>query len=115
MPRGHLQYANEVRRGSRKSRLCEVAEHHFPLYPACLVLPYERWPSADLIGQVGAPVLILHGDADGTIPVAQGQALYDAAPEPKRLIVYPGGRHNDLRLHGAGQDTIAFIEAVTNR
>jgi fermentation-respiration switch protein FrsA (DUF1100 family) len=92
------------------NRLCEVADIHFPIFPACLLLPYDRWESADLIGQIDAPVLILHGDADQTIPLSQGQALFDAAPEPKRLIVYPGGRHNDLRLYGAGIDAIAFIE-----
>lgn len=96
------------------NRLCEVAEHHYPIYPACLALPYERWSSADVIQRVQAPVLILHGDADRTIPVAQGRTLFDAAREPKRLIVYPGGRHNDLRLHGAGADAIAFIEALTD-
>lgn len=94
------------------NRLCEVAEMRFPLFPACIMLPYERWASADLIGQVAAPILILHGDADRTIPLSQGQALFDAAREPKRLIVYPGGQHNDLRLHGAGMDAIAFIEGL---
>ena len=57
--------------------------------------------------------MILHGDADQTIPLSQGQALFGAAHEPKRLIVYPGGRHNDLRLYGAGVDAIAFIEGLT--
>ncbi len=94
------------------NRLCEVAQIHFPLFPACLLLPYERWASADLIGQVGAPVLILHGEADGTIPVSQGRALFAAAREPKRLIVYPGADHNVLRLHGAMGGAIAFIEGL---
>jgi fermentation-respiration switch protein FrsA (DUF1100 family) len=95
------------------NRLCEVAQFHYPLFPACILLPYERWASADLIAQVAAPVLILHGDADQTIPLSQGLELFDAAHTPKRLIVYPGGRHNDLRLHGAGIDAIRFIEDLT--
>ncbi len=95
------------------NRLCEVAQIHYPLFPACLLLPYERWESADLIGRVGAPVLMLHGDADQIIPPAQGKALFTAAREPKRLIVYPGADHNDLRQHGAGEDAIAFIEGLT--
>ena len=94
------------------NRLCEVAAHHFPIFPACLLLPYERWASAELIGQITAPVLILHGDADATIPLSQGQALFSAANEPKRLIVYRGGNHNDLRLYGAGIDTIGFIDGL---
>ena len=72
------------------NRMCEVAAHHYPIFPTCLLLPYERWASADLIGQFTAPVLFLHGDANATIPLSQGQALFDAANQPKRLIVYPG-------------------------
>ena len=94
------------------NRMCEVAAHRFPIFPACLLLPYEHWASADLIGQITAPVLILHGDADQSIPLSQGQALFNAANQPKRLIVYPGGNHNDLRLYGAGIDAIAFIDGL---
>ena len=92
------------------NRLCEVAQIHYPLFPACLLLPYEHWASSDLIGRVDAPVLMLHGDADQIIPLAQGKALFAAAVEPKRLIVYPSGSHNILRELGAGDDAIAFIE-----
>jgi fermentation-respiration switch protein FrsA (DUF1100 family) len=92
------------------NRMCEVAEHRFPIFPACLLLPYEHWASADLIGMITAPVLILHGDADQSIPLSQGQALFNAANQPKGMIVYPGGNHNDLRLYGAGIDAINFIE-----
>jgi len=94
------------------NRLCEVAQFHFPIFPVCRLLPYERWASADLIGQIAAPILILHGDADQTIPLSQGKALFDAAREPKRMIVYPGAHHNDLRLHGVGIDAIEFIESL---
>ena len=94
------------------NRLCEVAQFHYPIFPACLLLPYERWASADLIGQLAIPVLILHGDADETIPLSQGQALFTAAREPKRLIVYPGAGHNDLYLNGSGADAVAFIAGL---
>ena len=94
------------------ARLCETAQHHYPLVPACLILPDERWESAEAIRKVNAPLLILHGDADRTIPLAHGQALFEAANDPKRMRVYPGGRHNDLRLHGAPADTIAFLHDV---
>ena len=93
--------------------MCEVAEIHYPIFPACLLLPWERWESADAVRLVRAPVLVLHGDADELIPLDQGARLATAAQA--RLIVYPGGNHNDLRLHGAGIDAIAFIEEVAGR
>jgi fermentation-respiration switch protein FrsA (DUF1100 family) len=95
------------------NRLCEVAQIHYPIFPACLLLPYERWNSAGRIGEVATPVLILHGEADEIIPPSQGRALLTAAREPKRIIIYPGAGHDDLSLHGSGTDAIAFIENVT--
>lgn len=94
------------------ARLCETAEHHYPLVPACLLLPDNRWPSIEAVRDVRAPVLILHGDADRTVPLAHGEALYAAVPGPKRMVVYPGGRHNDLPLHGAGADIMAFLASL---
>lgn len=95
------------------NRLCEVAWHHFPIFPTCLLLPYEHWDSAARIAEIDAPILVLHGDADGTIPLSQGRALFARAREPKRMIVYPGGGHNDLYLHGSARDAARFIEAAT--
>lgn len=91
------------------ARLCETARHHYPWVPACVILQDETWDSVDKIADVDAPVLVLHGDADQIIPISQGKALFAAARAPKAINIYPGGRHNDLRLHGAGQDIIAFL------
>ena len=48
------------------------------------------------IRNLRAPLLVLHGDADETIPVAQGLAVFAAAPEPKRFFTIRGGRHYDM-------------------
>lgn len=94
------------------ARLCETAQHQYPIVPACFLLPDERWDSIAAITAVTAPVLILHGDRDRVIPLSQARKLKEALAGEARLIVYPGGRHNDLRLYGAGKDIIAFIEAL---
>lgn len=39
---------------------------------------------------------MLHGDHDETVPLVQGQALFGAASEPKRIRVFSGLGHNDL-------------------
>lgn len=91
------------------SRLCEAAEHAYPVLPACRLMWDELWDSLTVIADVRAPVLVMHGEADGLIPAEQGAALFAAAREPKRLILYPNGRHNDLRLHGAAEDAIAWL------
>lgn len=40
-----------------------------------------------------APFLVIHGDADRSVPLASGIALFEAAAEPKQMIVIPGANH----------------------
>jgi fermentation-respiration switch protein FrsA (DUF1100 family) len=40
--------------------------------------------------------MIVLGDHDQTIPFALGEALYEAAPSPKRFLRMPGVDHNNL-------------------
>ncbi|MDB5106432.1 MAG: alpha/beta hydrolase [Fibrobacteres bacterium] len=46
--------------------------------------------------EIKAPVLILHGTQDGTIPFKYGKALYECHDGPKTLVAIEGGGHNDL-------------------
>jgi pimeloyl-ACP methyl ester carboxylesterase len=48
------------------------------------------------IGRIDAPLLILHGDADATVPVALGRRLRDAAPAGVTWVEIPGGSHSGL-------------------
>ena len=48
------------------------------------------------IGRVDAPVLMLHGSADMTVPVELGRRLRDAAPAGVRWVEVPGGTHSQL-------------------
>lgn len=97
------------------NRLCEAAELHYPIFPVCLLLPYERWDSAAAIAGLRLPVLVLHGEADQIIPVTQGRRLFAAATEPKRLITYPGYGHNDLDSAPVARDATAFLDVVLGR
>lgn len=49
-------------------------------------------PTARVIRNVSAPVLILHGGSDVLAPVSYAQAVYDDIGYPdKTLLVYPPG------------------------
>ena len=72
----------------------EMARLHYPFVPAALVP--DAYPTLRRIGELRAPLLVLHGDSDDIVPVAHGRALFEAAPEPKRMHVFPGLGHNDL-------------------
>ncbi len=61
-------------------------------------LSSERFASVEKIARVDAPLLMIHGSADTTIPVLLGEKLFDAARPPKRWIKIAGGAHSDLDL-----------------
>ncbi len=56
-----------------------------------------EFDSLSRIGRIDAPLLMLHGTADRTVPVELGRRLRDAAPAGVRWIEIPGGSHS--RLH----------------
>jgi fermentation-respiration switch protein FrsA (DUF1100 family) len=72
----------------------EMARRHYRVIPGGVVP--DAYPSLRLIASLRAPLLVLHGEDDMIVPVEQGQALFDAAPEPKRLRILPGAGHNDI-------------------
>jgi uncharacterized protein len=72
----------------------DVARRHYPLIPAPLVP--DAYPSLRRLAELRSPLLVLHGDRDDIIPLAHGQALFEAAPVPARMHVFEGIGHNDL-------------------
>jgi len=56
---------------------------------------YDDLRTYDLLKAVRSapPILILHGSADGVVPLEHAQKLYEAAPEPKRLEIVEGADH----------------------
>ncbi len=57
----------------------------------------QRFDSVAKIGQVDAPILMLHGSADTTVPVTLGRQLRDAAPKGTRWVEIAGGSHSNLQ------------------
>ena len=58
--------------------------------------PFDRLRNIKRIAHVEAPVLVMHGTADTTIPLWHGQALYERARDPKMARWFEGVSHNDL-------------------
>ena len=57
----------------------------------------QRFDALGKISSVRAPILILHGTADKTVPYELGRRLFDAAGAPKTFVEFSGGSHS--RLH----------------
>ncbi|XLX41626.1 alpha/beta hydrolase [Ectopseudomonas mendocina] len=61
----------------------------------------QEFDSLSKIGEVGIPVLIAHGRDDRYVPSRFSEALFDAASEPKQLLLIEGANHNNgLRMAG---------------
>jgi protein-L-isoaspartate(D-aspartate) O-methyltransferase len=87
--------------------LSDVGRHHYPFLPVRLLLR-DRYPSLDRIRKIHAPLLVIAGGEDQIVPLEQSRRLYDAAADPKQLLVIAGADHNDLELL-AGREMISTI------
>jgi uncharacterized protein len=72
--------------------MADAGAHHFPWLPVRALLT-DRYDTLARIGGLHLPLLILHGEADFTVPVFMGRAVYAAANEPKKIVTFPGAQH----------------------
>ena len=86
----------------------EIAQAHYPFIPVRWLMK-DQFRSDERIGKVKAPILILHGDRDRVIPIAYGERLYAMAPEPKQIVRFAGGDHEDLDRFGVLQAARDFL------
>jgi fermentation-respiration switch protein FrsA (DUF1100 family) len=95
----------------------EMGRLHYPILPVRWILR-DRYPSIDRIARIGCPLLVIAGANDTIVPASQSQRLFDAALEPKRLVIVEGADHNDEAL-AAGPQLVAavteFVRGLGNR
>jgi fermentation-respiration switch protein FrsA (DUF1100 family) len=95
---------------SPPSSLTDVGRHHYPVLPIVDPLLLDRYPLAEQIRDVHAPVLVLVTELDEVVPVALSRKVYDAAAEPKRYVALDASGHNDSALLSGR----AMLDAVTS-
>jgi fermentation-respiration switch protein FrsA (DUF1100 family) len=79
------------------SSLAAIGQQHYPFLPVRWLLR-DRYLTIQRIGRIQSPLVVIAGGADRIVPLHESQALFDAAPEPKRMVVIPGADHNDEAL-----------------
>ena len=95
------------------SSAVDVGQAAYFFLPVRLLM-YDRFPSLDYIDRIGAPLLVVHGEQDGVIPVRFGRRLFQAAAEPKEAHFLSNAGHNDLFEHGLTDIELAFLAKFTN-
>jgi fermentation-respiration switch protein FrsA (DUF1100 family) len=90
--------------------IADVAAATFRFVPVRLLIR-DPFRSDAHIGQVTAPLLVMHGERDSTIPIRFGERLFALAHEPKQFVRFPEGGHDNLGDYGAIETARQFIGA----
>lgn len=84
--------------------MTDMAKRFAPIFPYSLMLEY-RFPTNEFFKDVAAPVTIIHGTKDRTVPMASGKKLEALFKPGDKFIPIEGADHNDLekftRFHQA--------------
>jgi hypothetical protein len=91
----------------------DVAGHHYWFLPVWLLR--DQYRSVDRIHELKCPLLVMHGDRDGSIPIALGRRLFAAAPEPKRFVELAGVDHMSVLERGGLGPVREFLADVEAR
>ncbi len=75
--------------------LPSVLSHYAPIYPFKLLMHFQ-FPTHTYLQQVTAPVLLIHGTADGVVNYDNSIQLANAFKKGDQLITIEKGSHNDL-------------------
>lgn len=85
--------------------MTDIGRHHYAFLPVRWLLR-DRYETIERITRVTSPLMVIAGDNDRIVPFASSRQLYDAANDPKTLLVISGADHNDDSLL-AGREMIA--------
>src|SRR4051795_1322212 len=67
--------------------------------------------AAASLGGAGTALLLLHARGDEQVPYTVSEELFEAASEPKRLLLVPGGHHRSLQHDVEMQnEALRFVE-----
>ncbi|RLE11771.1 MAG: alpha/beta hydrolase, partial [Actinobacteria bacterium] len=97
--------------------LADVASVHYPFLPVSALLK-DRYENLEGIRLVDAPLLVVAGSEDRTVPMDQSVRIHEAASEPKRFVIIEGADHNDQELNAGTQlmdELVRFIDEVLFR
>src|SRR5680860_561506 len=91
--------------------IVDVGRLLWPLFPLSLIMA-DQYRTIDRIGEVEAPLFIIHGGRDAIIPLDQARHVFHATNEPKSMAVVPHAGPNDLYERGAWETVRGFLDEL---
>ncbi len=89
----------------------DVGQAAYRWLPVRLLL-WDRFDNISKIGDVDAPLLVIHGEQDRVVASRFGRRLFEAAGEPKTAEFIPGAGHNDLQFYGIAETVLSFLATL---
>ncbi|WP_223257380.1 alpha/beta hydrolase [Phormidesmis priestleyi] len=86
----------------------------FRLFPIELILT-QKFDSVGKVRSLKMPSLFIHGMDDTLIPVSIGKALYEAAPQPKQLLLIPNAGHNHREAEFDKPENLKIVQDFARR
>ncbi|MCA6106070.1 alpha/beta hydrolase [Bradyrhizobium cenepequi] len=86
----------------------DIAGSVLPFVPVRWLMR-DQFRSDERIERVNVPLLVMHGTNDPVISIIFGERLFALAREPKRLVRFAGGGHDNLDYYGAIETVRQFI------
>jgi fermentation-respiration switch protein FrsA (DUF1100 family) len=86
----------------------DAATFHYPYVPVKWLVK-DRYENLSKIKNIKAPLIVVYGNKDRVIPHYLGEKLFNAAPQPKSLVVIEGGDHNDLDNYNVADKIISLL------
>jgi fermentation-respiration switch protein FrsA (DUF1100 family) len=86
----------------------DVAAGVLPFVPVRALMK-DQFRSDALIGKVAVPLLVMHGERDPGISIRLGERMFALAHEPKRMVRFPLGGHENLDDYGAIETVRHFL------
>lgn len=90
----------------------DMAQRVYPFLPARWLTRFG-YRTRDHVAGAGSPVLVIHSEDDEIAPFDLGEAVFAAAPEPKRFLIL-GGSHNTGFLE-SGADYVRGIDSFLSQ
>lgn len=93
--------------------IVDMGERLYPYLPVRTLLTH-RYETIGFIDQVRLPLLVVHGEADGVVPVEMGRAVFAAAGSApyKRLLTIPGAGHSNHPRFGSYDAVVQFVREL---
>lgn len=89
--------------------MTDAASHHYFMFPVRFMIK-DTFDSKRRIQSLQSPLLVLHGEKDGTVPVDQGKEMFETAPvQDKTLRLYPDASHVNLYDFGASDEIVNWL------